>query len=37
LQDLASATGIHVPPRHEADLTAFMHEYLSDLFFRATH
>ncbi|AXK81529.1 hypothetical protein DW352_14005 [Pseudolabrys taiwanensis] len=36
LQDLASASGIHVPPRHEAELTAFMHEYLSGLFFRGT-
>ena len=36
LQDLASASGIHVPPRHEAELTAFMLEYLSDLFFGGT-
>ena len=37
VQDLASASGIQVPLRHEARLTMFMFEYLNDLFFRATH
>jgi hypothetical protein len=37
LQDLASASGIHVPSRHEAELTTFVREYLSDLFFRETN
>jgi hypothetical protein len=36
LQDLAGASGIHVPPRHEAELTAFMLDFLNDLFFRGT-
>jgi hypothetical protein len=36
LQDLANASGIHVPPRHEAELTSFMLEFLNDLFFRGT-
>ncbi|MFT4117924.1 hypothetical protein [Bradyrhizobium sp.] len=35
VQDLASATGIEVLPRHEPDLAEFLRDYLTELFWKA--